>query len=141
MNAETSTLGRTPRGGPQEARARALTLPDWWPLAALTLLAAVLRLSTLNLQSFWFDEAFTPVRVLHPSLFATLRGVVHTENTPPLWYVLEWVDARGPGRHRDDEASARKPAKEDHFQSVYLSFPKTRSARQSPFSGCAYADS
>ena len=69
-------------------------LPAWWPLAALTLLAAVLRLSTLGLQSFWYDEAFTPVHVLHPSLWATLRAVVHTENTPPLWYVLEWVDSR-----------------------------------------------
>jgi mannosyltransferase len=69
-------------------------LPRWWPLAAITLLAAALRLSTLGLQSFWYDEAFTPVHVLHPSLWATLRSVVHTENTPPLWYLIEWVDSR-----------------------------------------------
>jgi hypothetical protein len=69
-------------------------LPRWWPLAALTLLAAALRLSTLDLQSFWYDEAFTSVHVLHPSLWATLRSVSHTENSPPLWYVLEWVDYR-----------------------------------------------
>jgi mannosyltransferase len=69
-------------------------LPPWWPLAALTLLAAALRLSTLDLQSFWYDEAFTPVHVLHPSLWATLRSVVHTENTPPLWYVIAWADTR-----------------------------------------------
>jgi len=69
-------------------------LPRWWPLAALTVLAAVLRLSTLGLQSFWYDEAFTPVHVLHPSLWATLRSVLHTENTPPLWYVLAWADWR-----------------------------------------------
>jgi mannosyltransferase len=69
-------------------------LARWWPLVALTLLAAVLRLATLNLQSFWFDEAFTPVNVLHPSLWATLRSMVHSENTPPLWYVLEWADSR-----------------------------------------------
>ncbi|HEY4918360.1 MAG TPA: glycosyltransferase family 39 protein [Solirubrobacteraceae bacterium] len=68
--------------------------PSWWPLAALMLLAAVIRLSTLNLQSFWYDEAFTPVHVLHPSLWATLRSVVHSENTPPLWYVIEWADSR-----------------------------------------------
>jgi hypothetical protein len=54
----------------------------------------VLRLATLHLQSFWYDEAFTPVHVLHPSLWATLRSVVHTENTPPLWYVLAWADSR-----------------------------------------------
>ena len=69
-------------------------LPSWWPLVALTLLAAALRFSTLDLQSFWYDEAFTPVRVLHPSLGATLRSVVHTENTPPLWYLIAWADAR-----------------------------------------------
>lgn len=69
-------------------------LARWWPLVALTLLAAALRLSTLDLQSFWYDEAFTPVHVLHPSLFATLRSVAHTENTPPLWYILAWVSSR-----------------------------------------------
>jgi mannosyltransferase len=62
----------------------------WWPLAALLVLAAALRLSTLDLQSFWYDEAFTPVHTLHPSLAATLRSVVDRENTPPLWYVLIW---------------------------------------------------
>jgi 4-amino-4-deoxy-L-arabinose transferase-like glycosyltransferase len=69
-------------------------LPAWWPLAALTVLAAALRLSTLGLQSFWFDEAFTPVHVLHPSLFKTLHALTQTENSPPLWYILEWVDYR-----------------------------------------------
>jgi mannosyltransferase len=65
-------------------------LPAWWPLVALIVLGAALRLSTLDLQSFWYDEAFTPVHVLRANLFTTLRGVLHTENTPPLWYVLEW---------------------------------------------------
>src|SRR5271169_1273364 len=78
----------------QAAVGASTRLPRWWPLAALTVLAAVLRLSTLDLQSFWYDEAFTPVHVLHPSLWATLRSMVHTENTPPLWYVLAWADAR-----------------------------------------------
>ncbi len=73
---------------------RASRLPSWWPLAALTALAAVLRLSTLDLQSLWYDEAFTPIHVLHPGLGATLHAVVHTENTPPLWYVLEWAITR-----------------------------------------------
>ena len=65
-----------------------------WPLVALTALAAGLRFSTLDLQSLWYDEAFTPVHVLHPGLVATLRSVVHTENTPPLWYLLEWGISR-----------------------------------------------
>jgi 4-amino-4-deoxy-L-arabinose transferase-like glycosyltransferase len=83
------------------------TLPSWWPLAALTLLAAALRLSTLDLQSFWYDEAFTPVHVLHASLSATLRGVVHTENSPPLWYLIEWADSRVLG---DGEVALRLPS-------------------------------
>ena len=83
-----------PDARPTRARARARALPAWWPLAALTILAAALRFSTLDLQSFWYDEAFTVVHVLHPSLWATLRGVAHSENTPPLWYVLAWADAR-----------------------------------------------
>lgn len=66
----------------------------WWPLAAITVVAALLRLTTLGSQSLWFDEAFTAVRTLHPSLGATLSSMVHTENSPFLWYVLEWLDYR-----------------------------------------------
>jgi mannosyltransferase len=69
-------------------------LAQWWPLFALTALAAALRFSTLDLQSLWYDEAFTPVHVLHRSLGGTLHAVVHTENTPPLWYILEWAITR-----------------------------------------------
>jgi len=69
-------------------------LAAWWPLAGLVVLAAGLRFTTLDLQSFWYDEAFTPVHVLHSSLWATLRSVTHTENTPPLWYLIAWLDAR-----------------------------------------------
>ncbi len=69
-------------------------LGSWWPLGALIVLAAVLRLATLDEQSFWYDEAFTPVHVLHSGLGATLRAVVHHENTPPLWYLIAWADAR-----------------------------------------------
>jgi mannosyltransferase len=81
-------------GGHPVAAERRGALPGWWPLAALLLAAAALRFSTLGLQSFWYDEAFTPVHVLHASLGATLRSIVHTENTPPLWYVLIWAWSR-----------------------------------------------
>ena len=80
------------RAGPR--RDAAAELARWWPLAALTLLAAVLRLSTLDLQSFWYDEAFTVVRDLHAGLGSTLHSVVHTENNPPLWYLIAWADSR-----------------------------------------------
>ncbi len=89
------------------ATRRRARLAPWWPLAALTILAAALRLSTLGLQSFWFDEAFTPVHVLHASLFSTLRSVLHTENSPPLWYIVEWVDWRVLGR---GEVALRLPS-------------------------------
>jgi hypothetical protein len=69
-------------------------LPPWWPLAALVLLAALLRLATLTEQSFWYDESFMPVHVLHTGLGATLKAVVHSENTPPLWYLLAFLDVR-----------------------------------------------
>jgi mannosyltransferase len=89
-----STVSRAPAPPAPARRDRRERLERWWPLAALTLLAAALRLSTLDLQSFWYDEAFTPVHVLHSSLSATLRAVAHTENSPPLWYLLEWADSR-----------------------------------------------
>jgi mannosyltransferase len=79
---------------PAAAKPAERRLASWWPLAALIVLAAALRLATLDLQSFWYDEAFTPVHVLHDGLGATLRAVVHHENTPPLWYLLAWADAR-----------------------------------------------
>ena len=66
----------------------------WWPLLALLAVAAALRLSTLSLQSLWYDEAYTPVHVLHASLAETLRAWLHDENTPPLWYVLIWAVTR-----------------------------------------------
>ncbi len=87
--ASTAAAGARPA-----ARAEQHRLPPWWPLAALVLLAAALRLATLTEQSFWYDESFTPVHVFHTGLGATLKAVVHSENTPPLWYLLAWVDVR-----------------------------------------------
>jgi mannosyltransferase len=64
------------------------------PLVALIALAALLRLVTIDLQSLWYDEAFTPVHVFHASLAATWHSYVHSENTPPLWYALQWPIVR-----------------------------------------------
>jgi mannosyltransferase len=92
-----SATAPSPAGAHRSAAGRARALAAWWPLATLVVLAAALRLSTLDLQSFWYDEAFTPVHVLHTSLWATLRAMVHTENTPPLWYLIAWADSRAFG--------------------------------------------
>ncbi len=89
-------MNETPHKGGSDGRslhgerAKLRGAAAWWPLAALVVGAAALRLSTLDVQSFWYDEAYVPVHTLHASLGATLRAVVHRENTPPLWYVLVW---------------------------------------------------
>jgi hypothetical protein len=83
-----------PYGGGLCAASTRRGLPAWWPLAGLLVLAAAVRLPTLSLQSLWYDEAFTPVHVLHPSLVATLDSMVGRENTPPLWFVLMWAISR-----------------------------------------------
>src|SRR4051794_23108620 len=62
-------------------------------LAALTALAAILRFSTLHVQSFWFDEAVT-VRLLRGSFGHMLSSIGGSESTPPLYYALAWVWSR-----------------------------------------------
>jgi 4-amino-4-deoxy-L-arabinose transferase-like glycosyltransferase len=86
--AVSAAAGVAPSAGADRRLAR------WGPLVALIVLAAALRLSTLGLQSFWYDEAYTPVHVLHASLSSTLRAMVHSENSPPLWYLIAWADYR-----------------------------------------------
>jgi len=80
---------RSPGHSQGMAAARAWLGPHWLLLALLAV-ALVARFGTLGLQSFWYDEAYTPVHVVHRGLGATLRSVAHTENNPPLWYVLAW---------------------------------------------------
>lgn len=53
----------------------------------------VLRLATLDGQSFWFDEAVVANRLLAPGLGESLEEIWNTENTPPLWYAVAWVGA------------------------------------------------
>jgi 4-amino-4-deoxy-L-arabinose transferase-like glycosyltransferase len=64
---------------------------DLWIVAALTMAAAALRFSTLDLQSFWHDEAVTVGRVLDTNLFTTLDRVPGSEATPPLYYAVAWL--------------------------------------------------
>ena len=59
-------------------------------LGSLVALAAVLRFATLDVQSFWSDEAST-ADLLHRSLPAVFSRVADGESTPPLYYVLAWT--------------------------------------------------
>src|SRR5262245_61147876 len=58
------------------------------PLAALTGLAALLRLPTLAIESLWYDEAFTAwlASLSVWNLIQATMGDVH----PPTWYLIEW---------------------------------------------------
>lgn len=60
---------------------------------ALTVLAALLRFSTLNRQSFWSDESMT-VLPTRKSFAEMLTTIGDTESTPPLYYVLAWAWAK-----------------------------------------------
>jgi mannosyltransferase len=62
-------------------------------LAALTALAAILRFSTLHVQSFWYDEAVT-VQLVRGSFGHMLSSIGGSESTPPLYYALAWVWTR-----------------------------------------------
>ena len=68
--------------------------PEIALVGALTLVAAALRFSTLDVQSFWHDEAVTAHRILQHSLFATLGKIPGSEDTPPLYYLLAWLWTR-----------------------------------------------
>ncbi len=63
-------------------------------LGGIVALGAALRFSTLDLQSYRYDEAVTVARVLHPSLFDTLSAVPRSESTPPLYYLVAWLWSR-----------------------------------------------
>ena len=58
-------------------------------VAGLCVLAAVLRFSTLGVQSFGEDEAFTVL--LSRDSFGGLGDRLLLESTPPLYFVLVWV--------------------------------------------------
>lgn len=72
-------------------RRRPTVSSDLALLGGIVLLGAVLRFSTLGLQSYRYDEAVTVGRVLHASFFDTFSTVPHSESTPPLYYLLAWA--------------------------------------------------
>src|SRR3954451_8948882 len=66
-------------------RARHLQL-----LAGITLAGALLRFTTLDVQSYWLDEVAT-VNILRHGFGDMISAVSAGESTPPLYYVLAWV--------------------------------------------------
>lgn len=62
-------------------------------LAALTMVAALLRFATLGEQSYWFDESVT-VHLLRMDLGSMLRQIPESESTPPLYYLVAWLWAK-----------------------------------------------
>jgi mannosyltransferase len=62
-------------------------------VAALTVLAAVLRFAAIGHQGFWFDEANTANDV-HFSPGAMFGLLPQNETTPPLFYAVAWAWAR-----------------------------------------------
>jgi mannosyltransferase len=75
--------------------------PTGSAVAALTILAAALRLYRIGHQGLWFDEAYTVMLVKLP--FAKLLSTVpKTESTPYLYYVLAWVWTHIFGRGASD---------------------------------------
>ena len=58
-----------------------------------TIVGGAVRFSTMGLQSYWDDEAFT-VHLLHLSFVDMLQTVPRTERTPHLYYVVAWLWAQ-----------------------------------------------
>ncbi len=64
--------------------------PTRQAVIGLTVLGALVRFGTLDLQSFEYDETFT-VFLVRMDLGGMLSTIPDTEATPPLYYVLAWL--------------------------------------------------
>ncbi len=71
---------------PPRWRARELLAPE---LAAIVVLGAGLRFTSLPARSFWRDEAVT-VELIRRSFGEMLTTIPDREGTPPLYYTLAW---------------------------------------------------
>jgi mannosyltransferase len=69
---------------------------EGWILVALVVAAAVIRIITIDNQSFWADEALTAYESSQ-SFPAMLHTVTSIETTPPLYFVLVWSWAKAFG--------------------------------------------
>jgi mannosyltransferase len=57
---------------------------------SLTVLGAILRFGTLNVQSIWLDESAT-MHLVDRGFSGMLSHLSSSESTPPLYYVLVWA--------------------------------------------------
>ncbi len=82
-----------PRGGGSASGARSpasrRALSTTQLVVGLTLVGAVLRFATLDVQSIWLDESAT-LLLVHRGFSGMLSHLASSESTPPLYYVLVW---------------------------------------------------
>jgi mannosyltransferase len=64
-----------------------------YAVAALTAFAALIRFSTLDVQSFWLDEGLT-VHEVRMGFGDMLNQIRAHEATPPLYFVVAWLWAK-----------------------------------------------
>ena len=83
------------RRPPVLARVREVSL-EGWVLLALVMVAAAIRIITIDNQSFWADEALTAYEASR-SFTGMLHMVISIETTPPLYFVLIWLWAKAFG--------------------------------------------
>ena len=84
-------LGAARRIAGPRARISIRQIPvDVWMVGALIVVAAAIRILTINNQSFWSDEALTAYEA-HLPFGAMINTVAHVETTPPLYFVLAWA--------------------------------------------------
>jgi mannosyltransferase len=62
-------------------------------LAALVVLAAILRFATIDVQSLWLDESAT-VGLVRRDLWDMLSALPGAESSPPLYFILAWAWAK-----------------------------------------------
>jgi mannosyltransferase len=86
----------SPSGARRADRERARVSSGTLAVIGLAGLAAALRFYGLGHQGFWFDEANTALLVHLPP--GKMLGLIpQTESTPPLYYCVAWIWARGFG--------------------------------------------
>lgn len=87
----------TPAIDPACREDRARSRQAWWVVFGLTLVAAALRIATINTRSLWLDEAISVEQASRtlPHVLQTLASGVH----PPLYHTLMhfWMLAFGTG--------------------------------------------